>query len=200
MAQILLIDLGTETLPALALGREKAEPGLMNQPPRSRDENIITRRMLVRAWGVLGVTTAVLTTGGFLGVLLAAGWRPGDPTGPGTPLHGAWMEATTMTFAGIVACQVGTALAARTDRVSLLSIGVLSNRLLVLGIAFELVLTAAAVYAPPLQHLLGTRPLGLTQLAVLAAFPVVVWGVDEVYRAIGRRRQTRQSLAPAVTG
>jgi calcium-translocating P-type ATPase len=195
VAQILLIDLGTETLPALALGREKAEPGLMDRPPRSRSENIISRRMLVRAWGVLGVTTAVLTTGGFLGVLLAAGWRPGDPTGPGSPLHGAWMQATTMTFAGIVACQVGTALAARTDRVSLLSIGVLSNRLLVLGIVFELVLTAAAVYAPPLQHLLGTRPLGPLHLVALAAFPVVVWAVDEGYRAVGRRREGQPATA-----
>ncbi len=195
VTQILLIDLGTETLPALALGREKAEPGLMEQPPRSRSEGIITRRMLVRAWGVLGVTTAVLTTGGFLGVLLAAGWRPGDPTGPGSALHGAWLEATTMTFAGIVACQVGTALAARTDRVSLLSIGVFSNRLLVLGIAFELLLTAAVVYTPPLQHLLGTRPLGPVHLLVLATFPVVVWGVDEAYRAWGRRRE-RQPVAP----
>lgn len=197
VTQILLIDLGTETLPALALGREKAEPGLMDRPPRARSEGIITRRMLVRAWGVLGVTSAVLTTGGFLGVLLAAGWHPGDATGPGTALHGAWLQATTMTFAGIVACQVGTALAARTDRVSLLSIGVLSNRLLVLGIAFELALTAVAIYAPPMQHLLGTRPLSPEHLLVLAAFPLIVWGVDEGYRALGRRRDG-QAVAVAV--
>ena len=49
--KILIIDLGTETLPALALGREKSEPGLMERPPRRRSESIITRRMLVRAWG-----------------------------------------------------------------------------------------------------------------------------------------------------
>ena len=92
-----------------------------------------------------------------------------------------------MTFAGIVACQVGTAMAARTDRVSLRSVGVLSNRLLLGGIAFELALTAAVIYLPVLQDVFGTRPLGGGQLALLATFPVIVWAVDEAYRAVGRR-------------
>jgi magnesium-transporting ATPase (P-type) len=93
-----------------------------------------------------------------------------------------------MTFAGIVACQVGTALAARTDRVSLLRIGPLSNRLLLAGIAFELAVTAVAIYVPAAQTVLGTRPLHAAELAVLACFPVVVWGVDELYRMVLRRR------------
>jgi calcium-translocating P-type ATPase len=193
VAQILIIDLGTETLPALALGREPPEPGLMDRPPRRRREGIITRRMLLRAWGLLGVVSAVLVTAGFLWVLVSAGWHPGDATGPGTPLHDAWVKATTMTFAGIVACQVGTALAARTDRVSLLSVGLFGNRLLLGGIAFELAVTAAVVYAPPLQRLVGTRGLGVPELVVLATFPAIVWGADEVFRAIGRRRSAGRS-------
>src|SRR6185437_7949717 len=52
--QILAIDLGTETLPALALGREPAEPGVMQRRPRARSEGVIRRDMLVRAWGLLG--------------------------------------------------------------------------------------------------------------------------------------------------
>jgi magnesium-transporting ATPase (P-type) len=93
-----------------------------------------------------------------------------------------------MTFAGIVACQVGTALAVRTERASLWQVGVLSNPLLLWGIAFELAFTAALIYLPPLQALLGTRPLGPADLALLAIFPVIVWGVDEVWRAVERRR------------
>ena len=65
-----------------------------------------------------------------------------------------------MTFAGITACQVGTAFAARTTRASLRSIGVLSNQLLLWGIAFELVFAAALIYLPPLQAVFGTASLG----------------------------------------
>lgn len=53
-----------------------------------------------------------------------------------------------MTFAAIVACQVGTAFAARTDRASLFTVGLRSNPLLLWGIAFELVFTAAVIYLP----------------------------------------------------
>ncbi len=59
-----------------------------------------------------------------------------------------------MTFAGITACQVGTAFAARTDRASLRTIGVFSNPLLLWGIAFELAFAAALIYLPPLQDAL----------------------------------------------
>ena len=121
--QILAIDLGTEILPALALGRERAEPGIMERPPRPRHEGVIRRAMLTRAWIFVGGIEAALVMGGFFFVLVRAGWSPGDPVASGDPLHDAYLQATTMTFAGIVACQVGTAVAARTERASLRSIG-----------------------------------------------------------------------------
>jgi calcium-translocating P-type ATPase len=185
---ILAIDLGTETLPALALGREPAEPGLMDQPPRPRTTGILTRSMLVRAWLWLGLLEAVLVMGGFFFVLLRAGWSPGAPTGPGTDLHDAYLQATTMTFAGIMMCQVGTAFAARTSRASLRQIGLFSNPMLLWGIAFELVFAAALIWLPPLQELFGTAALGGPELAILVTFPFLVWGSDELRRAAVRRR------------
>jgi magnesium-transporting ATPase (P-type) len=65
--QILAIDLGTETLPALALGREPPEPGIMERPPRPRDRGILDRPMLTRAWLWLGLIEAALVTAGFSG-------------------------------------------------------------------------------------------------------------------------------------
>jgi calcium-translocating P-type ATPase len=189
VTQILMIDLGTETLPALALGREASEPGIMERPPRARGQSIITREMLLRAWGVLGVVSACLVTAGFLLTLLSGGWTVGADVGAGSSLHDTCLRATTMTFAGIVVCQVGTALAARTERVSLLRIGVLSNRLLVGGIVFELLVAGLAIYLPPLQHVLGTRPLTWPELALLATFPPTVWGADELFRWRRRRRE-----------
>ena len=99
--QILAIDLGTETLPALALGREPAEPGTDGPPappaapressagdaapglalPRPDRGRARARRVLLRAPA-------------------RAGWSPGDDVGAGTPLHDAYLQATTMTFAG----------------------------------------------------------------------------------------------------
>jgi calcium-translocating P-type ATPase len=189
--QLLAFDVGTETLPALALGREAAEPGIMERPPRRRSEGIIRRSMLARAWLFLGLIAAALEMGAFFYVLTRSGWSPGDPTGDGTSLHHAYQQATTMTFLSMVACQVGTAFAARTERASLRSIGVLSNRLLLWGIAFELALAAVLIYVPVFQGLLGTAALPAKDLLLVAPFPFIVWGADELRRWLVRRAERK---------
>ncbi|MGY4103940.1 cation-translocating P-type ATPase [Nocardia sp. R16R-3T] len=186
--QLLAFDVGTETLPALALGREPAEPGIMHKPPRSRTEPVIGAPMLLRAWLFLGVICAVLAMAGFFYVLLRAGWRPDAAIGPGQPLHHAYQQATTMTFLGMVTGQIGTAFAARTEHASLRSIGVFSNPLLLWGIAFELALTAAIIYLPPLQTILGTAALTPDMLAVTAPYPIIVWAADELRRWLLRHK------------
>jgi hypothetical protein len=75
--QILAIDLGTDTLPALALSREPAESGLMDRPPRPRRQGVISAGMLARAWRFLGVISATLVMAGFFLTLRHAGWHPG---------------------------------------------------------------------------------------------------------------------------
>ena len=186
--QLLSFDVGTETLPALALGREPAEPGLMRRPPRERSEGVIRPGMLVRAWLFLGLICAGLQMAGFFYVLGGAGWSPGDPTGAGHSLHHAYQQATTMTFLGMVMGQIGTAFAARTERASLRSIGVFSNRLLLWGILFELALSALIIYAPPLQSLLDTAALEPHMVLFTVPFPFIVWGADELRRWVLRRR------------
>ena len=156
--------------------------------------------MLVRAWLFLGVICAALSLGGFFFVLHDAGWHPGDPTGEGTALHHAYLQATTMTFLGIVVCQIGTAFAARTERASLRSVGVLTNHLLLWGIAFEIVVATAVVTVPILQTAFDTAVPDPTALALLVPFPFIVWGADEAHRAIVRRADRRAGLgakAPA---
>jgi calcium-translocating P-type ATPase len=185
--QILAIDLGTETLPALALGREPAERGLMEQPPRPRNEGVIQRPMLIRAWVFLGGISALLVMTGYFFVLLRAGWSPGDPTGHGTPLHHAYLQATTMTFLAVVACQVGTAFAARTERRPLREVGFATNPLLLWGIAFELLFSALIVITPIAE------PLGMAlppweALLLLVPCPFIVWGADELRRLHVLRR------------
>ncbi|WP_165968410.1 cation transporting ATPase C-terminal domain-containing protein [Saccharopolyspora elongata] len=98
-----------------------------------------------------------------------------------------------MTFLGLVAGQTGTAFAARTEHASLRSIGALSNPLLLWGIAFELTLTVAIIYLPPLQELLGTAALTPDMLAFVLPYPVIIWGADELRRWLLRRRKHRST-------
>jgi calcium-translocating P-type ATPase len=185
--QLLAFDVGSETLPSLALGRDPIEPGSMDRPPRSRSEGVIQPPMLLRAWLFLGVMVAALSLAGFFYVLDRAGWHMGDPVGAGTPLHHAYLQATTMTFLGMITGQIGTAFAVRTRRASLWSIGVLSNRYLLGAIVAELLLAAVFVYAPPLQSLLGTAALPAHDLLFLLPYPFIVWGADELRRWLVRR-------------
>jgi magnesium-transporting ATPase (P-type) len=106
----------------------------------------------------------------------------------GAPLHHAYQQATTMTFLGMMAGQIGTAFAVRTQRASLRSVGVFTNRYLLAGIAAEILLAAVFVYVPPMQALLGTAPLPVSDLALLLAYPVIVWGADEFMRYLLRKR------------
>ena len=98
--QLLAFDVGSETLPSLALGRDPIEPGSMDRPPRPSSEGVIQRadaraRLAVpRRDGRRTLTRWLLLRPD------RAGWHPGDPVGAGHPLHHAYLQATTMTFAG----------------------------------------------------------------------------------------------------
>ena len=132
--------------------------------------------------------SACLVLAGYFLTLNNGGWHLHATTGEGTPLHHVYQQATTVAWLGIVACQVGAAFAARTERVSLRSIGVFSNRLLLGAIGCELAFAALLVYVPSLHHLFGTAALSPAQLVVVLPFPFVVGGADELRRWMHRRR------------
>jgi magnesium-transporting ATPase (P-type) len=152
--------------------------------------------MLFRAWVFLGLLSAGLVIGGYFFVLTRAGWHPGAAVGTGAALHHAYQQATTMTFLGIVACQIGTAFAARTERASLRQVGVTTNSLLLWGIAFEVAFAAAVTTLPGLRTVFGTSPPPLAAVPLLAAFPVLVWGADEIRRWLIRRHDPCASTIP----
>ena len=102
-----------------------------------------------------------------------------------------------MTFLGMIAGQIGTAFAVRTQRASLRSVGVFSNRFLIVAIAGELILAAIFIYAPPMQALLGTAALPPSYLLITLPYPLIVWGADELRRYIVRRRAARRAGGPS---
>jgi P-type Ca2+ transporter type 2C len=183
--QILAIDLGTETLPALALGVERAEPDVMTRPPRRRDERLLSGGALVRGYLFLGGMTAAVVLSAFFLYLFSTGWSWGQSAAPTQHVH---QEATTIVFLGIVLLQVGNAFACRTERVSAFRIGLLGNRFLLWGIAFELVFAAALIYLPFLQPLFGTAAVQAKWWLYLLAFVPLIFLAEEARKAIARRR------------
>ena len=182
--QILAIDLGTETLPALALGVEPAEPGVMDRPARPRHQRLLTAPLLLRAYLFFGIIEAIFVMGGFFWVLEQGGWSWGQALSRQDPLY---LEATTMAFLGIVSTQVGTVFACRTLRAPVHQIGLFSNRLILWGIAFETAVTLALIYLPPLRDFFGMWPLSWQHWAIVLFFGPVVFLADEGRKALARR-------------
>jgi potassium/sodium efflux P-type ATPase len=196
LLQILTIDLLTDQVPALALGLEQPEPGVMNRPPKSPKEPILTGGMVIKAYVFLGPIAAGIGLFGFFYRYVEAGWRFGDwagmaalgaaPVG-GLSATGIYMAATTMTLTGIVMAQVGNGFAMRTHRQSILSVGFFSNHLRLWGIGAELAGIAALMYVPALQRVFSTAPLTGHEWLVLAAFAPVLLIADEIRKFIVRR-------------
>jgi magnesium-transporting ATPase (P-type) len=182
--QVLALDLGTDLLPAIALGTERAEPGIMNRPPRKRRERLLSRRVMLRVYGFVGLLVGVAGLSSFFLGYLLAGWSPGDGLADSGDLY---VQATAMTYAGIVAGQVGAGLAFRTNRNSVFSIGLFSNRFLLVGIAFEIALLVALVTVPALQEIFHMRPLDPLAWPLLLIWPVFVFAGEELRKALFRR-------------
>jgi len=188
--QILAIDLGTETLPALALGTEKPEPDVMRRPPRPRSDRLLNLPTLARGYCYLGALLAVGSLSGYFWQLQRTGWHWGVTSA--NPLFATGTlfqrQAATMTFLGIVIMQIANVFACRTERASVFQVGFFSNRLVFAGIAFELAFAAVLIYIPVFQGVFGTAPVGLTGWLILFAFTPLIFGCEEVRKAIVRRR------------
>jgi magnesium-transporting ATPase (P-type) len=146
--QVLALDIGTDVLPALALGVERPGPRVLNGPARHR--RLIDHRLLGRAFGVLGLTEAVLAMTAFVVILTGQGWHFGDE-----PSGAALAVASGTAFAVIVLMQMANAFACRSERSTLFEIGFTTNRPLLLALAAELVLLAVFLGVPPVADLLG---------------------------------------------
>jgi magnesium-transporting ATPase (P-type) len=187
--QILALDIGTDLLPALALGAEPPEPGRMSRPPRPRGSKLIDRKVIGRAFGFLGPVQAALSLAMLpLGAALFFGWHPGDPLPAGGV---ALATLSTMVFAGIVMMQMANAFECRSVRSSLFRIGPFSNRLLTGAVAVEGLALVAFVYLGPLQRALGQHGLSARNWLVIAALPWAFIGAEEGRKAIARQKRSR---------
>ena len=114
-----------------------------------------------------------------------------------------YQQATTMTLAAIVFCQIGAVLNCRTDLESVFTVGLFSNRQVLVGIAVELALLSAIIYVPLLQGVFGTTAIGPFDWLYLIVLPIPMVLLDELRKGLARRRAARSKkassgLVPAV--
>jgi calcium-translocating P-type ATPase len=179
--QVLALDIGTDVLPALALGAEPPGAHVLEEPPTRR--HLLDRRVFLRAFGVLGPVEALVELSAFLAVFVAAGWRPGDPFPHGSTL----LAASGAAFTAVVLGQVANAFACRSTVRPVWQVGWTANRLLLGAIVAELAMLLAFLYFAPLADLLDQAPPSAAGFAVaLLAIPAVVVA-DTVQKAFVRR-------------
>lgn len=181
--QILWVNLVTDGLPAMALGVDQPEKDLMEHKPRGAKENIFARRL---GWKIIsrGVLIGICTLGAFWLTLQAA---PNDP--------GQLIKAQSVAFATLVLAQLIHVFDCRSSR-SIFHRNPLQNKYLVLAVISSVVLMLVVMYAPPLQPIFKTVPLGLREWAisiVAAGIPTFVMGAGSVW---GGRRNRRRMGPP----
>jgi magnesium-transporting ATPase (P-type) len=195
--QVLAIDLGTDMVPAIGLGAEPPEAGVMQRPPRSQKEPLLNLRLLGKALLWYGMIESVASMSAYFFLNWLHGW-------PAVPLAAAgtltYRMATTMTLAGVVVTQLGAVMGCRTDRTSVFRIGFLTNRLVLWGIAAELTLLGILIYVPFMQPIFNTGPIGPREWLYLFAWTPVIFLLDEVRKVILRRRESRTTLDTKQTG
>jgi magnesium-transporting ATPase (P-type) len=184
--QVLSIDLGTDTIPGLALGAEPPAPGVMEQQPRSLRAHLITRHLLFRAGALLGPIQSLAAMSAFYCMYWTNGY------------WGQWLDlpasgslycaATAMTLASIGTTQIGNLFAQRTEHTSVFWISPFSNHLVWVGIATDLALLVLLLYVPVFQRLFGTAPLSPQNWVFLFAWTPILLLADEGRKALVRRR------------
>lgn len=185
--QILAVDLGTDMLPALALGAERPTEGLMKEPPRSPKERILNLRLMSRAYLFLGPIEAMAGLFGFFYVLKGGGWQWGEMLPSNSLLY---MQATTACLTAIIITQVANVFASRSFRESVFSIGFFTNRLIFIGILVELSLQIFIVYHPWGNKIFSTSPISVTVWLILIPFAVVLFLAEEIRKMFLRGKYT----------
>ncbi|CAH0130917.1 Calcium-transporting ATPase [Arthrobacter sp. Bi83] len=183
--QILFLDIGTDLLPALALGGEQPGKGVMRRPPERR--HLMDGALMVRVFAVLGPVEAFIEMSAFVAVLAAAGWHPGDSP----PASAVLLPASGAAFAAVVLGQLANAYACRSSTRPPWRLGWFRNRLLLWSVLIELLAMVVFLGAGPVAALLGhALPPPLGWGIALLAIPAVLTA-DFVYKTLRHGRLSR---------
>ena len=179
--QLLWLNLVTDSFPALALGREAGEPGIMKLPPRPKGEPIINKPMLVQII-VQSISIFICVAAAFLIPLTNNGgfFFSGDIE----VLKGA----RTVAFATLITAELLRAYAARSERMSVFKLGLFSNKMMNLSVGVSLILLIAVIYIPGVNRLFDNVALNAQAWLVILPLAVIPFAVSEIYKAIKNKK------------
>jgi Ca2+-transporting ATPase len=175
--QLLVLNLLTDGAPALALGLEKGDPDVMDQPPRRVGEPIINREMII---GIVVQTVAI-------SVAVLTAFRIG--------LEVSDAHARTMAFATLSISELLRAYTARSERYSLWAIGVFSNKWMQWAVLASLIILLAIIYVPALDAVFGTTFLTAGDWLVMLPLILLPSVAAEVNKWVLRRRSEQELQA-----
>ncbi|MDY6875822.1 MAG: cation-translocating P-type ATPase [Chloroflexota bacterium] len=171
--QLLWLNLLTDGAPALALGMEKGDPDIMEQPPRPAREPIINRFMVAGTVVQTIAITMVVLVAYFLGL----GWEPSNP-----------LLAQTMAFVTLSASELVRAYTARSERASLFRLGIFSNKYMQYAVLLSIVLLLSVVYVPFFRPIFNTVPLGRQEWTIVLPLIFVPAIAAELTKTVVRLR------------
>jgi Ca2+-transporting ATPase len=172
--QILWMNLVTDGLPALALGVEPADKDIMKRPPYPPNESIFAR----------GIGYHILWVGALMAVICVGigywGFTTGNP------------EWQTMVFTTLTLTQMAHVMAIRSDKKSLFTIGIMSNKPLLVAVLATILLQIALIYVPFLQNIFKTVALGPIDLLISLSLSTVIFFAVEFEKWLFRLRDSRR--------
>jgi Ca2+-transporting ATPase len=175
--QLLVLNLITDGAPALALGVEKGDPDIMDQKPRPVGEPIINREMVV---GIVVQTVAI-------SLAVLAAFRIG--------LETSEAYARTMAFATLSISELLRAYTSRSERYSLWSIGIFTNRWMQVAVLTSLAILLALMYVPVLQPVFGTLSLSAADWIIMLPLILVPSVAAEINKFVLRKLSEREQRA-----
>ncbi|MDK2901465.1 MAG: P-type Ca2+ transporter type [Thermosediminibacterales bacterium] len=166
--QILWLNLVTDAFPALALGVEKKEPGIMNMPPRDPKEPILNKTM---RRGILSQSTAIAIA--VLGIFFYA-------------LNSTenLVLARTFAFATLITSELFRAQTARSENIPLFKLGLFTNKYMFWGTLLSFVMMLIVMYIPFISNVFKTVPLTLNQWLIIVGFSLLPAIVAEITKAL----------------
>ena len=172
--QLLWLNLVTDALPALALGMEPVEEGIMKQKPRDPKVSLFAHGF-AGSMIFYGVLVGVITlTAYYLGEYIMSDPNVADKT------------ACTMAFATLVLCELTRALAVRSDSKSIFQIGVFSNKSMNAAMAVGLTLQLSVLLVPALQNVFHVVSLTGAEWLVVICLSLMPLIISEIVKAFRR--------------